>query len=111
MGFTGKTTLSVLHTHYLALGMLLFLLLVLLERELTFTGQKTGPVMVFYHVGLNLTVVMLAVRGILQVKGQPISSALNASVSGLAGIGHILLGISLVVLLRQVWKAVRAEKQ
>ena len=33
-GFTGKTTLSVVHTHYFLLGMVFFLLLLLLEKKL-----------------------------------------------------------------------------
>lgn len=33
-GFTGRTTLGVVHTHYFLLGMVFFLLLLLLERTL-----------------------------------------------------------------------------
>ena len=55
--------------------------------------------MAAYHIGLNLTVVMLVVRGILQVLGSPLSSGMDASISGISGIGHILLGISLILLL------------
>ena len=45
---------------------------------------------------------MLAVRGILQVLGTPLSSSINAAISGVAGIGHILLGTGLVLLLLQI---------
>ena len=41
-GFTGKTTLAVVHTHYFLLGMLFFLLLLLLEKSFAFTTAKTG---------------------------------------------------------------------
>ena len=41
-GFTAKTTLAVVHTHYFLLGMVFFLLLVLLEKSFSFTGPKTG---------------------------------------------------------------------
>lgn len=68
-GFTAKTTLSVIHTHYFMLGMAVFLLLLLLEKNFSFTGPKTGRILAVYHTGLNLTVLMLAVRGILQVLG------------------------------------------
>ena len=54
-GFTAKTTLSVVHTHYFLLGMVVFLLLLLLEKSFAFTGAKTGRVLAVYHVGLNLT--------------------------------------------------------
>lgn len=68
-GFTGKTSLGVVHTHYFLLGMVFFLLLLLLEKNFAFTGAKTGRVLVVYQVGLNLTAVMLAVRGVTQVLG------------------------------------------
>lgn len=67
--FTAKTTLSVVHTHYFLLGMVFFLLLVVLEKNLSFTGAKPGRVLLTYHIGLNLTSVMLVVRGVTQVKG------------------------------------------
>lgn len=63
-GFTGKTSLGVVHTHYFLLGMVFFLLLLLLEKNFAFTGVKTGRMLVVYQVGLNLTAVMLAVRGV-----------------------------------------------
>ena len=40
VGFTGKTTLSVVHTHYFMLGMALFLLLLLLEKA--FPSRRPG---------------------------------------------------------------------
>ena len=55
-----------------------------------------------YHAGLNLTALMLAVRGVVQVLGSPLSSGLDAAISGIAGIGHILLGVSLVLVLLQI---------
>lgn len=47
-GFTGKTTLGVVHTHYFMLGMVFFLLLLLLEKNFTFTGPKTGRILAVY---------------------------------------------------------------
>lgn len=101
-GFTAKTTLSVVHAHYFLLGMVFFLLLLVLEKNLSFTGANTGRVLIVYHVGLNLTAVMLVVRGVTQVLGLALSSGMDASISGMAGIGHILLGVSLVLLLLQI---------
>ena len=98
-GFTGKTSLGVVHTHYFLLGMVFFLLLLLLEKNFAFTGAKTGRVLVVHQVGLNLTAVMLAVRGVTQVLGLPLTSGMGAALSGVAGIGHILLGISRVLVL------------
>ena len=58
-GFDGRTALGVVHTHYFMLGMVFFLLLLVLEKTFSFTGAKTGRVLAVYHVGLNLTAVML----------------------------------------------------
>lgn len=107
-GFTAKTTLSVVHTHYFLLGMVFFLLLLVLEKNLSFTGTKTGRVLLTYHIGLNLTAVMLVVRGVTQVMGAGLSRGADAAISGIAGIGHILLGVSLVLLLLQIRRGVSA---
>lgn len=100
--FTEKTTLSVVHTHYFLLGMVFFLLLLVLEKNISFTDTKTVKLLVVYHVGLNLTSIMMVVRGVTQVFGTALTSAMNATISGMAGIGHILLGVSLILLLLQI---------
>lgn len=109
-GFTAKTTLSVVHTHYFMLGMVFFLLMLLLEKNFCFTSEKTGRILVAYHTGLNLTAVMLVVRGVAQVLMPALSSGINAAISGAAGIGHILLGVSMGLLLVQIRCSVLAEK-
>lgn len=110
-GFTAKTTLAVVHTHYFLLGMVFFLLLVLLEKSFSFTGPKTGRVLAVYHIGLNLTVVMFVVRGIVQVLGTALSAGMDAAISGIAGIGHILLEISMVLLLMQIRRSVAGKDE
>lgn len=109
-GFDGRTALGVVHTHYFMLGMVFFLLLLVLEKTFSFTSAKTGRVLAVYHVGLNLTAVMLAVRGVTQVLGTELSSGMSAAVSGMAGIGHILLGVSLVLLLLQIKRSLTEVK-
>ena len=105
-GFTGKTALGVVHTHYFLLG--IFLLLILLEKNFAFTNAKTGRILAVYHIGLNLTAVMFVVRGIIQVLGTALSSGMNAAIAGIAGIGHILLGVSLILLLIQIKRSISA---
>ena len=109
-GFTAKTTLSVVHTHYFLLGMVFFLLLLLLEKNFSFTGAKTRRVLTVYHIGLNLTAVMFIVRGVAQVlvPASSPSSGMNGAISGVAGIGHILLGVSIILLLVQIRRSVLA---
>lgn len=102
-GFVKKTTLEVVHTHYFILGMIVLLLLLL---NFSFTSAKTDRILVVYHAGLNLTAVMLMVRGVTQVLGTALSSGMDAAISGMGGIGHILLGVSLVLLLLQIRRSI-----
>ena len=104
--FTGQTTLSVLHTHYFVLGMLLFLLLLLLEKNFAFSSAKSDKILLFYNIGLNTTVAMLFARGITQVLNIPLSSGQDAAISGIAGLGHIILGVSIIYILLEIKKAV-----
>lgn len=105
-GFTGKTTLAVVHTHYFVLGMMFFLLLLVLEKQFSFSRAKTRRVLTVYHVGLNLTAVMLVVRGVTQVLALNLSNGASAAISGIAGLGHILLGVSLVLVLLEIKRSI-----
>ena len=98
--FTGKTNLAFLHTHYFMLGMFFFLALALLERAFAFSAQKGIKTWItLYHVGLNITTACLLLRGLAQATETTLSTALSGSLSGVAGIGHILLGTSMIALL------------
>ncbi len=107
--FTAKTALSVVHTHYFMLGAAFFLLLLLLEKNFSFTEAKTRRTLAAYHIGLNLTAAMFLVRGVAQTLNIPLSSGANAAISGIAGIGHILLGVSLTLLLIQIRRSILAS--
>lgn len=100
-GFTSFTTLSVFHTHYLMLGMVFFLLLVVVEKNFHFVDNKVLKYLLFYHIGLNLTIVMLVVRGVVQVLSLDVSSAV------LSGIGHLILGISMVLVLISIRNCIK----
>lgn len=52
------TSLSIVHTHYFMLGMMFFLILALLEMNLHFMNDRTKRYVFFYHLRLNLTVIM-----------------------------------------------------
>lgn len=108
--FTGRTALGVVHTHYFMLGMAFFLLLLLLEKNFSFTAAKTGRVLAVYQIGLNLTAVMFVIRGVVQVLGMELSSGMDEAISGMAGIGHILLGVSLILLLVQIKRSISEMK-
>lgn len=110
--FTGKTNLAFLHTHYFMLGMFFFLALALLEQVFAFSAQKgvKGWVTV-YHIGLNITTACLFLRGLAQATETVLSPALNGSLSGMSGIGHILLGSSILALLILIRRAAIAIKE
>ena len=97
-GFQGRTALAFVHTHLFLLGMVVFLLAALFAARLPLEEQKLWkPFQRVYHPGVVLTSLMLALRGVVQVKAFPLQPGLNAALSGLAGIGHILTGVGLVL--------------
>lgn len=97
-GFEEKTTLSVLHTHLFMLGMVMFLLVTICIRLFALDkAKKYSAFFIVYNAGVCLTAVMLTVRGIIQVLGMELSRGQNGMLSGFAGIGHILLGIGLIL--------------
>ena len=63
---------------------------------------KINRTVLFYNNGLNLTAIMLIVRGIIQVLDLNVISAL---ISGIASVGHIILGVSLILILLDIKKA------
>lgn len=95
------TTLSVVHTHCLMVGMVFFLLLVVVEKNFHFIDNKVLKYLLFYHIGLNLTVVMLTIRGVVQVLSLNVSSAV------LFGIAHLILGISMVLVLISIRNCIK----
>ena len=107
-GFTGVTTLGKVHTHLFMLGMFLFLLVALFAQNHDLEGQKSFRLfMKVYNVGLPLVATTMVVRGVTQVLGTQLSKGLNASIAGMAGIGHILVSIGIISLLLALKKVVK----
>lgn len=109
-GFTGVTSLGKVHGHMLLLGMVMFLVTGLYAERFPLEKEKTFSIfMVIYNIGVPLTALMMVIRGIFQVLGTELSSAVNASISGIAGIGHILTGAGIVLLLVSMKRAVEKK--
>jgi nitric oxide reductase large subunit len=107
--FSGITMLSKVHAHLFMLGMMVFLLVALFSRQMDLEKEKSfRRFFLIYNIGLPLTVLMMLVRGIIQVKETALSAGADAAISGIAGIGHILLSIGLLLLLVTLKRA--AEK-
>mgnify|MGYP003375958855 FL=1 len=98
--FIGVTALGKVHAHLFLLGMLVFLIVALFASHNDLMKFKTFRAFFWtYNIGVPLTAGMLLVRGILQVLGLPVSTGFSAAISGFAGIGHILVGVGIVLLL------------
>ena len=107
-GFTGVTALGKVHTHLFLLGMLVCLMVALFAERLDLTGIRSVRIFQWtYHIGVPLTAVMLLVRGITQVLGLTLSKGASAAISGIAGIGHILTGVGIILLLVSLKKAAK----
>lgn len=95
-GYEGRTALAFAHVHFMVLGMALFLILALFAKSGGLTEQRSFRIfLVLYNIGLPLMVVMLIIRGIIQVLGIVPARGADASISGIAGISHIVLAVAL----------------
>ena len=84
----------------------------LLEKNFRFSGgEKIGIILTVYHIGLNVTALGFLLRGLTQVWGTELSRGMDASISGLSGVGHIMLGISMILLLLKIRKKTVLEKK
>lgn len=100
--FDGQTSLGFLHTHYFVLGMFFFLVLMLAEKAISFSDRNTGRLLIIYQAGLNITGLGFLLRGLTQVLGTELSRGMDASISGVAGIGHILMGVGIILVLLKI---------
>lgn len=99
-GFTGVTALGKVHTHLFLLGMVMFLVVALFAAHNELAKNKTFRLFLWtYNIGVPLTAVMLLVRGIVQVWALNLSAGMDAAISGIAGIGHVLTGVGTLLLL------------
>ncbi|MBQ5557307.1 MAG: DUF2871 family protein [Bifidobacteriaceae bacterium] len=93
------TNLLDLHVHTFMLGMAMFLILALFAHISDFTGSVLFRwFLCIYNIGLLGMLAMLAVRGTLELKETKPSKAVNASVSGTAGLFHVTLCAGFILL-------------
>ncbi|MGV9188109.1 DUF2871 family protein [Arcanobacterium canis] len=99
-----KTQLAILHTHLLALGMLV--MLVVLALDAVFHISHTRSFKGFFHgynTGLALTAGVMLWQGILQLNGRNG----GAAAAGIAGLGHIAITVGIVFLFVSLARPVR----
>lgn len=106
--FEGTTALGKVHVHLFLLGMVVYLLVALFNKNKELESLKTFKAFnIVYNVGVPLTATMMLVRGIIQVLNVGLSSGASGAISGIAGIGHILTGVGIVLLLISLRKSVK----
>lgn len=99
-GYTGVTALGKVHTHLFLLGMVMFLIIALFSKHNDLNNSKLFRSFLWiYNIGVSLTAIMFVVRGVMQVLNVTLSNGASASISGVAGIGHILTGIGIIMLI------------
>lgn len=97
--FTEKTTLAFIHLHLLALGTIIFLILALFSINTNLLNHKKFNLFLkLYNISLPSMIIVMTIRGIVQVLNINLIPPINTSISGLAGITHILMTISLIIL-------------
>lgn len=107
-GFTERTALGTVHTHLFLLGMMVFLLVALFSENTKLEQDKLFRIFYcIYNIGVPLTAIMMTVRGVTQVLHLELSKGASASISGMAGIGHILIGTGIVLLLLSLKRNVK----
>ena len=100
--FTGDTQLSTAHTHALALGTLMLLVILALARAFSLPEKPTMLATLLWNVGLGLTFGAMVVKGTLQVLEIPIAT--SPMWAGIGGLGHMVLTgtfVYLFVILRR----------
>ena len=78
----------------------------LIEKVFSFSEKGIGKVLTAYQLGLNITGCGFLFRGLTQVLGTELSRGMDAAISGISGIGHILMGVCIVLLLLKIKKSV-----
>lgn len=109
-GYTEPTTLGVLHVHLLVLGTVVFLMTALFAKV---TGLEKNSLFqkffVLYNITLPLMVLMMLIRGIVQVLAVDLSKMGNGMLSGFAGLTHIGMMLSLLMLLIAIKRELAKE--
>ena len=98
------TQLGLAHTHLLTLGFVILLIVLLLEKAFALSRSRLfGWFFWVYNAGVIMTSATLIWHGSLTVLGLEASKA----IAGIAGTGHILLTVGMVLLFLALGRALR----
>lgn len=109
--FTGLTKLSFVHTHLLALGGIIFFIITLFAMNTDILkDKKFNAFYILYNIGVLISSSIFVIRGVFEVRSLTLSKALNASISGIAGIGHTLITIGFILLFMILRRSVKEKE-
>lgn len=108
-GFTGETVLGAMHGHLFGLGVMFFLLIIAiaLNKKEILEDRNFNKFFKIYNVSLIGMVVMMLVRGITEVQGSELSKAIDASISGVAGLFHIAITVALYFFFKMLTEEIK----
>ena len=99
------TQLGVAHSHLLALGCMMFLIFLVVDKVFAVSHNKKlfNSFFWFYNAGVVVTVAMLIWHGSLTVLGEEST----AMIAGIAGLGHIFITVGLSLFLVALGRALK----
>lgn len=87
--------LSAVHTHLLTLGFLVFLIVMVIEKAFNLSSDsRFKPFFWAYNAGLVVSTGTMVWHGMLTVMGQEV---ISPAISGIAGLGHSIMSIGLIL--------------
>ena len=108
--FTDWSPLNVLHTHALALGMFGFLIVLILDKLFALSkDEKFNRFYYVYNIGLISTLLMMLARGVLVTLNINMTTGMDAAISGIAGIAHIILAAGIIRLFLILRRTIDSE--
>ncbi len=111
MNYSEGTSLAFVHTHLMVLGAVFFLIIALFAASTDLLlHPKFERTIRLYHFSVIAMVGMMFVRGITQIMMPDVSRAIDFSISGLAGLSHICMLVSFILLFREL-KAIQPTAQ
>lgn len=100
--FSGKTTLSLVHTHLFVLGFVLPLLVYILLRLEIISANTLDNFLGFYKLGLNFTILAMFIKGLALVINASYVIDQRVLFMVLAGHGHFMLAYAIFILVKSV---------
>ena len=101
--------LSVAHTHFLVLGTVVGLIVMILERQFRLSESRFARSFeITWHLGVVLTALLMLWTGTMTTLGIEFNEKMFA---GISGSGHILLSVSFLLLFLSLAQQLKREQE